>query len=230
VGAPAAEADLPYLRIHPMQYLKKAPDGCGNLRSISLVMPLSRQTDEQDRVSLEIRVRNLPDYYSLLAKLKALVEENPLLVYTDHREDSVNQLGIAALIRGIATGFLILISLLCGINVFYTMSTNIVLRRRDFGILQSIGFTRKDLLRMITAENVTSGARALLFGIPLGIGLCFVLNKLAGGSSSSVFQPPWGALLLGSGMIILLMLLSTLNGLRLLKHTTPIEAIREENI
>ncbi len=229
-GTPAAEADLPYLRIHPLQYLKKAPDGCGNLRSISLVMPLSRQTDEQDRASLEIRVRTLPDYYSLLAKLKALVEENPLLVYTDHREDSVNQLGIAAMIRGIATGFLILISLLCGINVFYTMSTNIVLRRRDFGILQSIGFTGKDLLRMVTAENIRSCARALLFGIPLGIGLCFVLEKLTSRGVSSGFQPPWNALLLGAGVILLLMVLSTLYGLQLLKKTTPIEAIREENI
>ena len=230
VGTPAAEADLPYLRIHPMQYLKKAPDGCGDLRSISLVMPLSRQTDEQDRASLEIRVRTLPDYYSLLAKLKALVKEDPLLVYTDHREDSVNQLGIAAMIRGIASGFLILIGLLCGINVFYTMSTNIVLRRRDFGILQSIGFTRKDLLRMVTAENIRSCARALLFGIPLGIGLCFVLEKLTSRGVSSGFQPPWNALLLGAGVILLLMVLSTLYGLQLLKHTTPIEAIREENI
>ena len=229
-GTPAAEADLPYLRIHPLQYLKKAPDGCGNLRSISLVMPLSRQTDEQDRASLEIRVRTLPDYYSLLAKLKALVKEDPLLVYTDHREDSVNQLGLAAMIRGIATGFLILISLLCGINVFYTMSTNIVLRRRDFGILQSIGFTGKDLVRMVTAENIRSAGRALLFGIPLGIGSCFVLAKLTGRGTSSAFEPPWNALLLGAGVILLLMVLSTLYGLRLLKKTTPIEAIREENI
>lgn len=229
-GDPAAEADLPYLRIHPLQHLKKAPDGCGRLRSISLVMPLSRQTDEQDPVSLKIRVRNLSDYYSLLAKLKALVKENPLLVYTDHREDSVNQLGIAAMIRGIATGFLILISLLCGVNVFYTLSTNIVLRRRDFGILQSIGFTRKDLLRMVTAENSRSCARALLFGIPMGIGLCFILEKLTSRGVSSDFQPPWNALLLGAGVILLLMVLSTLYGLQLLKHTTPIEAIREENI
>jgi putative ABC transport system permease protein len=229
-GTPAAEADLPYLRIHPLQYLKKTPDGCGNTRSISLVMPLSKQADEQDRASLGIRVRNLSDYYSLLAKLKALVEENPLLVYTDHREDSVNQLGIAAMIRGIATGFLILISLLCGVNVFYTLSTNIVLRRRDFGILQSIGFTRKDLLRMVTAENIRSCARALLFGIPMGIGLCFILEKLTSRGVSSGFQPPWNALLLGAGVILLLMVLSTLYGLRLLKKTTPIEAIREENI
>ena len=149
---------------------------------------------------------------------------------SDHREDSVNELGIAALIRGIATGFLILISLLCGINVFYTMSTNIVLRRRDFGILQSIGFTGKDLVRMVTAENIRSAGRALLFGTPLGIGSCFVLAKLTGRGVSSDFQPPWNALLLGAGVILLLMVLSTLYGLRLLKKTTPIEAIREENI
>ena len=229
-GDAAAEAEKPFLLVHPLQFLKQAPDGCGNLQSISLLMPLSRQSEENSIVSLKIRVRNLSDYYSLLTKLKALVKENPLLVYTDHREDSVNELGIAALIRGIATGFLILISLLCGVNVFYTLSTNIVLRRRDFGILQSIGFTRKDLLRMVTAENTRSCARALLFGIPMGIGLCFILEKLTSRGVSSDFQPPWNALLLGAGVILLLMVLSTLYGLRLLKKTTPIEAIREENI
>ena len=229
-GDAAAEAEKPFLLVHPLQFLKQAPDGCGNLQSISLLMPLSRQSEENSIVSLKIRVRKLSDYYSLLTKLKALVKENPLLVYTDHREDSVNELGIAALIRGIATGFLILISLLCGVNVFYTLSTNIVLRRRDFGILQSIGFTRKDLLRMVTAENTRSCARALLFGIPMGIGLCFILEKLTSRGVSSDFQPPWNALLLGAGVILLLMVLSTLYGLRLLKKTTPIEAIREENI
>ena len=174
-------------------------------------------------------MRSLADYYSLLPKLKELTKDN-LLVYSDNRETAVNSLGMAALIRGVAEGFLMLISLLCGINVFYTMSTNIVLRRRDFGILQSIGFTRKDLLRMVTAENSRSCARALLFGIPLGIGLCFVLEKLTSRGASSGFQPPWNALLLGAGVILLLMVLSTLYGLQLLKHTTPIEAIREENL
>ena len=227
-GKAAATADIPYLQIQPLGRLVNAPDGCSGLNGITFVLPLSKLPEEES-FSLGIHVRSLADYYSLLPKLKELTKDN-LLVYSDHRETAVNSLGMAALIRGVAAGFLILISLLCGINVFYTMSTNIVLRRRDFGILQSIGFTRKDLLRMVTAENSRSCARALLFGIPLGIGLCFVLEKLTSRGASSGFQPPWNALLLGAGVILLLMVLSTLYGLQLLKHTTPIEAIREENL
>ena len=177
-----------------------------------------------------IRVRNLVDYYSLLAKLKTLVNDNPLLVYSDYRAGAANSLGLAALIRGIAVGFLIVVSLLCAINVFYTMSTNIMLRRRDFGILRSIGFTGKDLLKMVAMEGIGSGSRALLIGVPVGIGLCYVLHRLKASGMPLAYRPPWGALLLGISLILLLMLVSTLYGLRLLKHTTPIEAIREENI
>ena len=228
-GDIVAEAKLPYLKIRPGQRLAEVPDGCESRQYITLLLPLSKLPGTE-RVSLGIYVRNLSDYYSLLNKLDALVAENPLLVYTDYREDAVNSLGIAALIRGVATGFLILICLLCGINVFYTMSTNIVLRRRDFGILRSLGFTGKDLLRMTLAEGAGSGARALLYGVPLSLGLCFVLSRLADSGSNTSFQPPWSALLLGVGVILLLMILSALYGLQLLKRTPPIEAIREENV
>ena len=228
-GDPVVTAKLEYLRLHPQKRLKEAPDGCCSPGNITFILPLSK-LPEREFVSLGIRVRNLVDYYSLLAKLKTLVNDNPLLVYSDYRAGAANSLGLAALIRGIAVGFLIVVSLLCTINVFYTMSTNIMLRQRDFGILRSIGFTGKDLLKMVAMEGIGSGSRALLIGVPVGIGLCYVLHRLEASGMPLAYRPPWGALLLGISLILLLMLVSTLYGLRLLKHATPIEAIREENI
>lgn len=48
--------------------------------------------------------------------------------------------------------------------------------------------------------------------------------------NSAAFRIPWEALLLYAGVLLLLMLLSTLYGLWLLRRMTPIEAIREENV
>lgn len=39
-------------------------------------------------------------------------------------------------------GFIILISLISIANVFNTISTNILLRRREFAVLRSVGMTR----------------------------------------------------------------------------------------
>ena len=85
-------------------------------------------------------------------------------------------------------------------------------------------------MKMVAMEGIGSGSRALLIGVPVGIGLCYVLYRLEASGMPLAYRPPWGALLLGISLILLLMLVSTLYGLRLLKHTTPIEAIREENI
>ena len=220
-----AITELSYLRIRPQGRLSAAPDGFspGN---INFILPLSKLPAEA-YVTLGINIRSLSDYYSLLAKLEDLVKDHPLLVYSDNRESSVNSLGIAALIKGISTGFLILISLFCAINVFYTISTNLLLRRRDLGILQSIGFTRKDLLRMAAVENAGSGMRALLIGLPVGIGLCYILHLLERRSSSSLFRLPWGAILLGAGLVFILMLAGILYSMRLLRKQTPLEAIRQ---
>ena len=229
IGEPEATAEgVPFQRIHPVNQLAEAPSGSGNPSDITFVLPLSK-APEGELVRLGIHIRTLSDYYSVLARLKALQKENPLLNYGDYRASSVNALGMASLLRGIATGFMIILSLLCAINVFYTMATNIVLRRHDFGILQSLGFTRKDLLRMVLAESSGSALWALLIGVPLGLGVCYVLSGRPFGNTTA-FHLPWEALLLGAGVILFLVLLSALYGLMLLRRTTPIEAIREENI
>ena len=228
IGEPLATADARYIRIHPIEQLQEVPYGSCNPSIITFILPLSKGP-EYELVHLGINIRTLSDYYSVLAKLKALNKENPLLIYSDYRESAVNALGMAAMLRGISTGFLILLSLLCAINVFYTMAMNIMLRHRDFGILKSLGFTRKDLLRMVAAESAGSIARALIYGIPLSLIVCYVLSGRPFGNSAA-FRIPWEALLLYAGVLLLLMLLSTLYGLWLLRRMTPIEAIREENV
>ena len=74
--------------------------------------------------------------------------------------------------------FLILIALICAANVFNTISTNLVLRRRDFGILKSIGMTDSQLRKMVITECLQSGWRALLWGLPIGIGISVLLNQI----------------------------------------------------
>lgn len=40
-------------------------------------------------------------------------------------------------------GFIVLISLIALANVFNTISTNVMLRRREFAMLKSVGMTKK---------------------------------------------------------------------------------------
>ncbi|MBR5739311.1 MAG: ABC transporter permease, partial [Lachnospiraceae bacterium] len=224
-GEAAASTSAYFLNVRAELKLENAPDGCVRPSGISLVLPLSKALASV-QVRLGIRIRELSDYYPLLAKLKALTKDN-LLVYNDFRENDMNLLGLAALIRGISTGFLILVALFCAINVFYTLSTNLMLRRRDFGVLQSIGFTRRDLFRMAAVESTGSGFKALFIGLPVGIGLCYALFRMGNvGITSAVFHLPWEALLLGLSLIAVLMLAGIIYSLHFLRRQSPLEAIR----
>ena len=199
------------------------------LHDITLALPLSRLNDSD--YHLEIYVRNLSSYYVLADRLKLLAEADPHIHVYDQSQFSVNYLGIAAMIRGLSAGFYILIALLCGIHVFYALSTNILLHSRDYGVLRSIGFTQKDLLKTAAVESLSCGLRALLIGIVFGLGLGIVsYGRRYPTFTLKGLKLPWGTFALGAGCILLLLLLGTLYGLFLLKKKTPIEAIREENI
>ncbi|MDR0904760.1 MAG: ABC transporter permease [Oscillospiraceae bacterium] len=54
-------------------------------------------------------------------------------------------------------------------NVISTISTNIRSRSREFAVLKSVGMTQKGVGQMLNLESILCSAKALLYGLPLGI-------------------------------------------------------------
>ena len=77
-------------------------------------------------------------------------------------------------------GFVTVISLVSMTNIINTISTNINLRKRELAIIKSIGVTPKGFNKMIYLESFLYGALALLYGIPIGVGLIYVMSKILG--------------------------------------------------
>lgn len=74
-------------------------------------------------------------------------------------------------------GFIIVISLIGVTNIFNTITTNMNLRRQEFAMLKSVGMTSKEFSRMIRLESTFMGIKALLWGIPIGLGLSYLEYK-----------------------------------------------------
>ena len=51
--------------------------------------------------------------------------------------------GILLAIRILSFGFITLISMIAAVNVFNTISTNVMLRKREFAMMKSMGMTMK---------------------------------------------------------------------------------------
>ena len=212
--------------------LKEIPLGVpasqSSKKAIGLILPLSKMPEGLSS-SADLYIKT--DQVELLrAELEAFQKSEPNMEIWDLHDGEVNQRGMIGLLNVFSGGFILLVFLIACSNVFSTAYTGMMMKRRDFGMLRSIGFQKKDLYRMITYEHLRYSLAVILISLPIGIMLCYGIHRIYLSVIRSAFVLPWKVILLGTGLIISTMFLSALYGLHLLKRATPIEAIREENV
>lgn len=190
--------------------------------TITLAMPLSMVNTEAYPPELRISIN---DYDAITAYLDEKGYD-----YGDLLESQMQYRNIVTMTNVFSYGFIILISLICICNVFNTISTNIALRRRDFGMLRSVGMQTKELNRMMIYECLRYGIRALVMGIPLGILGSFGINTLTGSVGNSNYELPLIPMCIAIACVFVVVFLSMLYALSKLKKDNPIEAIRMENL
>ena len=138
---------------------------------IVFILPLSA-LDSSDSIRYGLSVTT-SDYSALKSYLL-----DTELSYEDYKGGEEQQRSLVQIVDVLSYVFLILVVLICVCNIFNTISTNIALRRRDFGMLRSIGMKGSQLRNMLLYECVSYGLRALLFGIPLGCGANLLVHRL----------------------------------------------------
>ena len=197
--------------------------------SIIVVLPLSKLPQEMEKIYLVDLHLDAADYQTMLAELKKYDQGNIQFAFTDYNESQMNMRGIVKLLRVFSTSFIVLISLIACANVLNTITTNVSLRRRDFGMLRSMGFTQKHLYQMMTYECISYGLKAILWSAPLSIGLCYGLYKVTNLSYSTDFVPPWDVFATGIYLILAVLFVSAIYAVFSIRKDNPIDAIRMEN-
>lgn len=99
-----------------------------------------------------------------------------------------------AAVKVLTYGFIILISLIAVANVFNTVSTNLLLRRREFAMLRSMGMSPKGFHRMMNYECLIYGMRAIAYGVILTILISLAIRRIIGAGADIGFIVPWGYL------------------------------------
>ena len=127
-------------------------------------------------------------------------------------------------------GFIFLISAIGVSNVFNTISTNITLRRREFANLKSIGMTNKQFKQMLDLECIFYGSKALLYGLPLGILVCYLLNNAFSDMIEFMFRIPWKSIIICIIAIYAVVYVTMVYASRKVKKENIIDVIRDDNI
>lgn len=127
-------------------------------------------------------------------------------------------------------GFIIVISLIGVTNIFNTITTNMNLRRQEFAMLKSVGMTSKEFSRMIRLESIFMGIKALLWGIPIGLGISYLEYKSLVGYEGLPFEMPILAIIISIIVVYLLITILMKYSMNKINKQNTIETIRNENI
>ena len=88
-------------------------------------------------------------------------------------------------------GFVTLITLIGITNIFNTISTNVLLRRREFAMLRSVGLTPQGLQKIIRFESLFYGLKALSYGLPVSILISVWMYNSFANLFTFSFVIPW---------------------------------------
>lgn len=136
----------------------------------------------------------------------------------------------AMVIQIFVYGFVTVISLVSITNIVNTISTNINLRKRELAIIKSIGVTPNGFNKMIYLESLLYGALSLVYGIPLGIGLVIIMNRILGDVIQFGLVLPWSAIVISIVGIFVITFISAYIPMRKINKENIIENIRQESI
>lgn len=139
--------------------------------------------------------------------------------------------GVYTLMAIFLYGFITVITLIGITNIFNTITTNINLRRGEFAILKSVGMTSHEFDRLINLETVFYSLKSLLIGIPLGVGISYLIYiAFSEGSREFQYEFPFGGVFISILAVFILVFIIMNYSLKKVNNQNIIESIRNENI
>ncbi len=193
-----------------------------NRYNLVLVAPLSTLEDGAEKAGLAINVSN---YEATIEYLDAQEMD-----YLSYIAEEMNVQMVVTAIQTFVSCFVAVISLICAANILNTVATNVSLRRRDFGMLQSLGMQKKQLLSMLVCETAGIGGRALAWGLGVGVFIHCAFCQVTRSAAYIPFALPWGVMGIATLAVVILVAAATAYAFFKMKKDNPIEAIRQENL
>ncbi len=167
------------------------------------------------------------------ASLKTILTErgfNTTNRLFNNAEEVENSINLITIIKVFSYGFIVLISLIAAANVFNTISTNINLRRREFAMLKSVGMSDRDFSRMMNYECLLYGSKALLYGLPVSVGVTYLIYLAVSEGYETGFYLPWTAILIAVLSVFAVVSVTMMYSMSKIKKDNPIDALKNENL
>ena len=123
---------------------------------------------------------------------------------------------------------IVLIGCFSVMNLLNTTLTGIIVRRREFSLMRSVGMSQKQLSVMVNKEGLIVAGMGLVLSVIIGGGIGYVLCSFLKNSLMSYlnYQFPLGITILNCAVIILCSVLITTGALKQQSKSSVMEALR----
>lgn len=162
-------------------------------------------------------------------EVKKVAEENSLSVI-DSIDEAQRLEQTMNVMKIFVYGFIVVISLVSVTNIVNTISTNINLRKREFAVIKSIGVTPQGFKKMIYMESILYGILSLIYGIPIGICMNVIMNRILEGMITVQTLIPYKAILICVVAIFVITFIASYIPLKKMSKENIIDNIRQESI
>ncbi|QGU94582.1 FtsX-like permease family protein [Clostridium bovifaecis] len=132
------------------------------------------------------------------------------------------------MIKILLFGFVIVVSLIGSVNIVNTLTTNLILRKREFAALKCIGLTERGLRKMITLEGMLYGIMGSIYGSVIGSLLSYSMYKGINGVREQSYALPIDSIIIAVAGAMFIGYISVQAPLRKMKKENLIDAVRED--
>ncbi|MGL5086152.1 MAG: ABC transporter permease, partial [Clostridium sp.] len=167
--------------------------------------------------------------YSRVEEISKAIEEvanDQGVTFTNEYEEIKRQEEMWLVINVFVYGFIVMITLIGIVNVVNTISLNILLKKREFGTLGTIGMDRSQLRKMIMLEGVLHGVISSIIGGIISLGLIVVMVKIISQGFTLRSSIPLMPLTIGIIGVFIVTLLASLIPLKKLDKVSLVDTIR----
>lgn len=136
---------------------------------------------------------------------------------------------VTLMIKTAMYGFTVLLTLIAIANIVNTISTGVLLRRKEFAMYKSVGLDEHGFKKMIRLETLLYGIKALIFGIPVSLLLSFYMYSVFD-SNLVTFNPDWLMYLIVIAAVFGILGISMALSVSKIKDDNIIEALKEDAV
>lgn len=214
-------------------YAESLAPGCNDSWHLTIMLPESMAR----ALGLQETAGNALTFCMTASDHRKAVEEAGRLLNTkypdcvifDQAERQAGNRNLVFLLRFLANGFIIMITVISMANVFSTISSSLKLRQKEFAMLKTVGMTEQGLRRMMNLECLMYGGKAVLFGLPVSVLIAAVMYYFFHKDVIFDFYLPVQSILIAIGSIFGVVFATMFYTMRRMKRENVIDVLKQEN-